>query len=247
MNLPECVRKYLVKGFVYAVSSNKGDQDGTRTALRNVVKHAYGEHASCGDWCGYSRNPEDYVHKGLPKGAPLSSVELRPELEGIFERFASQAEKICPCASSQSNESFNNLAASKHPKAKHYGRSESFNYRIAAAVSQKNIGTKYIVDVNQTCGLSPGQITRKMRKMKDKYRAKRCEAQKTKAYKLRRNIWKQRKSRQGAAAERREGFTYQSECGLQGIADLLDDPLGKEIQFKAKQLTLIFYYHLSKQ
>jgi len=103
------------------------------------------------------------------------------------------------------------------------------------------------VDVNQTCGLSPGQITRKMRKMKDKYRAKRCEAQKTKAYKLHRNIWKQRKSRQGAAAERREGCTYQSECGLQGIADLLDDPLGKAIQFKAKQLTLILYYHLSKQ
>lgn len=41
--------------------------------------------------------------------------------------------------STQANESFNNIVASKHPKNRFYGGSESTAFRVAAAVSQKNI------------------------------------------------------------------------------------------------------------
>lgn len=42
--------------------------------------------------------------------------------------------------STQDNKSFNSIVASKHPKNRFYGGSESTAFRLAAAVSQKNIG-----------------------------------------------------------------------------------------------------------
>jgi len=43
----------------------------------------------------------------------------------------------------------------------------SFDFRVAATVCEKNIGTKYIVDLNKKLGLSPGKVTEEFRKKKD--------------------------------------------------------------------------------
>jgi len=68
--------------------------------MNNIVKHAYGEHEDClkwgGTWCKFNEDPENYTHKGLPNGKPLSKVELRGLLSSIFERFAKNAEKLAP-------------------------------------------------------------------------------------------------------------------------------------------------------
>ena len=28
------------------------------------MPHAYGDHSSCGNWCGYLKNPASYKHRG---------------------------------------------------------------------------------------------------------------------------------------------------------------------------------------
>ena len=50
-----------------------------------MVPHAYGDHSSCGNWCGYLKNPASYKHRGLPHGKDLTDKSLRQSLEKIIE------------------------------------------------------------------------------------------------------------------------------------------------------------------
>ena len=50
------------------------------------------------------------------------------------------------------------MVASKAPKSRHYSKSESLDYRIAAAVSQKNMGEGNMCIVNKEAGLSVGKV-----------------------------------------------------------------------------------------
>ncbi|GLG94017.1 Dna polymerase iii polc-type [Gryllus bimaculatus] len=65
-------------------------------------------------------------------------------------------EKLSPYGSRQSNESSNAVVASKAPKSRYYGTTESYDFRVAADVGQKNIGTSYISSVYKQLQLSPG-------------------------------------------------------------------------------------------
>lgn len=62
------------------------------------------------------------------------------DLQKILDSFINSAERLLKMGSTQGNESFNNIVASKNPKNRFYGGSESTAFRVAAAVSQKNIG-----------------------------------------------------------------------------------------------------------
>ena len=53
-------------------------------------------------------------------------------------------------------EKLNNIVSSKAPKARHYGGSESNDFRVASAVLQKNEGRSYVSNVLKEAGLSPG-------------------------------------------------------------------------------------------
>ena len=61
--------------------------------------------------------------------------------------FVKNADKPTPLGSSQANESLNNTIGSKAPKIRHYGASESNDFRVVCAVSQKNIGHTYVSEV----------------------------------------------------------------------------------------------------
>ena len=77
---------------------------------------------------------------------------LHTSLLDIFTSL--DAQKLAFLSSTQWNESFNNLVASKAPKSHHYSESSSLQYRICASVSQKNEGYTYMTDVNNAAGLS---------------------------------------------------------------------------------------------
>ena len=62
-----------------------------------------------------------------------------------MEVFIQNAVKLAPLGSSQSNEALNNTIGSKTPKIRHYGASESNDFRFS--VSQKNIGHSYVAEV----------------------------------------------------------------------------------------------------
>ena len=145
---------YFKKLFAYALTNNKDDADGLRSTLAAIVPHAYGQHDLCSaTWCGYLKKPDTYKHSGLPRGKDLTCPHTRRVVEDLFNGLHSHAERLAPLGSSQANESLNNTITSKAPKSRHYGGSESQDFRTAAAILQKNDGNVYTAQVIQAAGM----------------------------------------------------------------------------------------------
>ncbi|KAK3923615.1 60 kDa chaperonin [Frankliniella fusca] len=220
---------YIKKNFACLLEQNRNNVEATEDAPENLVPHIFGDHTSCsnigsGVWCRYSEDPVNYKHSGLPHGKPLSNPTPKATLSKTMERYAKAAKKIAPGGSSQANESFNNIVCTKAPKYKYYGGSESFDFRLASAVLQKNEGTKYVSGTMHKLSLSPGSESAKVREMKDHKRSSRATLQKSKEIKKRRSELKKQKSSTVSAAERRKGITYSTGCDVEGITSLLQNP-----------------------
>ena len=143
------VIEYFVKCFGYALAQNLNNAEGLKTSFQAIVPHAFGQHSEhCSiTWCGFLKNPSSYRHGSLPHGKDLKGEELQNELEKVMKLFIDSAEKLAPLGSSQANEAINNTIGSKTPKIRHYGASESNDFRVACAVSQKNLGHSYVSTV----------------------------------------------------------------------------------------------------
>ena len=116
-------------------------------------------HVHYQEWCGFTKDPENYKHHNLPYGKELSDESLHKVLSDMFSSL--DANKLAFLSSTQANESFNNTVASKAPKAMHYSDSSSLQFRLCAGVSQNNEGYNYIVGVHKNAGLSPGISAKK--------------------------------------------------------------------------------------
>ena len=46
------------------------------------------------EWCGYTRNPATYKHKGLPCGWDLSYVQTREQQMKLFNVYAENTSKL---------------------------------------------------------------------------------------------------------------------------------------------------------
>ncbi|XP_044741952.1 uncharacterized protein LOC123302923 [Chrysoperla carnea] len=134
----ESDHKILKWADVNHATSGLSNVETSRQALLNIIPHAFDDHTNCKEWCGFHKNPEKYEHKLLPGGKGLTGDNLKYSLEKIFRNFANNAEQLAPCGSSQANESMNMKIASKAPKARHYGGSESNDFRVATAPVPKS-------------------------------------------------------------------------------------------------------------
>ena len=105
--------------------SKKGDTEALQNNLRQIVPHTFGEHTGCGAWCKYN---------------------------DLLEVHSRNSHRLSPNSSTNANESFNTIVASKCLKNTHYSSSESFNFRLAAAAAQKNRGKKFAVDTRWQSG-----------------------------------------------------------------------------------------------
>ncbi|CAG2199318.1 unnamed protein product [Mytilus edulis] len=145
---------------MYAISSKQSKEDELCERLDSIVPHLFGDHSGCsGDWCTYSKQPETYRYKHLPKGEPLSNENLRKHLETVTENYKKRSSQLVDLGSTQSNENFNNIVASKAPKNRSYGGTSSLKARVSAAVLQKNEGYTWVNKVNKKALLSPGTIS----------------------------------------------------------------------------------------
>lgn len=240
LRLPLKLIQYFGKCFSFALTQNRNDAQKVKKALLNIVPHAYGEHGECEEWCQHRNTEGNKPYRSLPHGEPLSDPDQRVSLTQIFSRFANNADKLAPCASSQGNESFNNIVAGKHPKNRHYAASESLDWRVATAVCQKNLGSQYILKVNEKALLSPGYETKKFRTAKDLINKRKLKQLKTIEIKRRRLFAKQRRCSKVAATENREGITYQSNCGFSTVSGLLGNSLFV-LLFKIIAIFFLFY------
>ena len=214
-SLPVATITWLQKCFTYAVAQNKGSAENVEAAIKTIVPHAFGEHDKCGAWCQYKADPDNYTHKHTPNGEDLQSEKLKEGLTAVFNKLASNSAKIAPYASTKDVESFNNIVASKAPKARHYAGSEALTGRVNCAVAQKNCGIGYVSQVNEHAGLSPGKIFKKYAAALNKKRKRQVEKENTKQFKRRKLEKKFAKSQSEKAKTIREGPTYESNIGLE--------------------------------
>ena len=201
---------------------NKNDEEAVRSGLLNIVPHAFDDHSNCGSWCGYKKDPRNYIHTILPGGKGLTDQNIKASLTAVLQKFAANAKRLAPCGSTQANESFHNISLSKTTKRCHYGGSESNDFRVASAVCQKNCGTSYVVAANKKLIVSPGKHTEAHRSQKDRMRATRALAAKTVEKKRRRRQLYQLRHHKNVNAENREGITYSSGCGFNAVVDIVD-------------------------
>lgn len=223
------VIEYLKRCFSYAMGQNENDPVATAAAIRNCIKHAFGDHRYCAEWCGFKENPKTYQHHGLPGGKDLTGQELFDDLSEIFERFANHSDSLSFRGTSQSNESFNNTVCSKAPKNRFYGGTASHRWRVAAAAAQTNDGTQYLTQCYRKAGLSPGSYTERLRKRKDYWKERRARFQKTIEYKRNRLIKKKEKKLKRLAQGKKEGLSYMSDVAFLQTSYATNQP---EINFK---------------
>ncbi|CAG5107985.1 Protein of unknown function [Cotesia congregata] len=219
--IPKAAIEYLIYCFNSALRANDGNVESTKAAILNIVPHAFGEHDACGLWCNYASDPEGFKHKYLPGGKPLTGDELKASITPIFKQAADNAEKLAPRGSSQINENCNAVITTKAPKAKHYSDSSSSDFRVAAGISQVNLGTSYLNTVNTKLGLSPMKANSLLfRKNRDERRKKRNALIKTKEFNKKRRALFRNRQKSNASAEAREGITYQSNSEISASLEL---------------------------
>ncbi|XP_062592816.1 uncharacterized protein LOC134254308, partial [Saccostrea cucullata] len=220
-SLSSKVIKYLQKCFNYMISQNQGNPDGIEKGLSALSLHPFGNHVECNEvWCHHKRNPATSKYSSLPFGQPLKSEELQQSLEAIFNKLKKHSFKLANLGSTQRNENFNQIVASKAPKSRLYSR--TIGYRVAASVAQKNLGENYLIQVNKRLGLSPGTYTRRLATQKGlAARRKRALDVTTKA-KKRRLYLRAKRKQTTASKETREPVSYCSQIALDSI-NLKDD------------------------
>ncbi|XP_062614819.1 uncharacterized protein LOC134276600 [Saccostrea cucullata] len=155
---------YLTRCFMYPLADNTRSNEDVARSYDCIVPHIFGDHSKCENesWCRYKDNPLNYRFTSLPNGKPLDGDELKKELETLVEKYKSRIPNMRNLGSTQSNENFNNMVATKAPKNRHYCGSFSLKSRISAAVLQKNEGHSYLTKVNKANKLSPGVYTSKL-------------------------------------------------------------------------------------
>lgn len=142
------VIQYLKRCFNFILAQGKGDAAKISQGLKALSHHPFGDHSQCmSSWCRFLANPKEKYHS-LPHGKALSDIQLQGTIHNMMETYAANSEKLATLGSTQGNESFNRLVASKAPKANHYSSSCSLKYRVAASVLQKNEGHRYVMHVS---------------------------------------------------------------------------------------------------
>ncbi|CAH3031583.1 unnamed protein product [Pocillopora meandrina] len=182
------VISYIQKSFTYCVNQNKGQPSSLLEGLTSIVPHAFGKHDNCSNsWCGYKKDPEGYKHGSLPGGKDLTGEDLRATLEEAIRPFLSHdsVKKLAPAGSSQRNESVNSSIGSKAPKIRHYGGSQSSDFRTAAGIAQFNKGNRYLTLATEKMGLAQTHITEQNTDKIDKKRKRDGERKSTKEFKKR--------------------------------------------------------------
>lgn len=145
----------MKKCFGYALAQNEGNIIKLASTLRCIPDHFFNRHKNCGIWC--HRDSENHSKN---QKIIFKNPALYDQLTMMFTKYAKNAHKFSIAASSQANESFNNIMAHKAPKNICYSRSESCCYRLASAVCTKNDGESYLTDVEKKLLSSPGKHTK---------------------------------------------------------------------------------------
>ena len=215
--LTSAIINYFLKLFAYCISTKQGESEKIKHGLNSLVCHAFGDHCKCDvSWCGALKDPSNYKVKDLPGGKPLSDENLRAAIESAVKPFQTDewCEKLANCGSSQANECVNGIVGTKAPKIRHYGSSESLNFRVASGVCQFNEGYGYLTQTTKALGLEESKVTSVFVSRQSKKRKREQERKKEPGVKRRRKELKKMKIRKKERLEGNEGSTYGTGIGV---------------------------------
>ena len=105
------------------------------------------------------------------------------------------------------NECVNGIVGTKAPKIRHYGSSESLNFRVASGVYQFNEGYGYLTQTTKALGLEESKVTSVFVLRQSKKRKREQERKKEPGVKRRRKELKKMKIRKKERLEGNEGST----------------------------------------
>lgn len=199
---------HLKKLFKYAIAQNKGASVELRKTLESIPNHVFGLHKNCSQrWC--KRQNDSSKQTITLVGNPLKSA-----LTGLFNKYAQNSYKFSVAASSQSNESLNNMIAHKLPKNRCYSKTAASDYRVASAVLVKNEGEKCLLDLRTKLGLLPGEFTSTYARRYDNSRISRGNRAKKPEKKLQRIVLTDKRDKMKKKHETAEGTKYRSNMGM---------------------------------
>ena len=187
-----------------------------RNSLIAIVPLAFGEHKKCQEnrlsWCKWLQNPDIFSHKDLPNGKDLKGEHLKKNLTSLYSIYSSDIviNKLVENASSQSNESLHSTVGSKVPKIRFYGGSESGHQRIAAAVTQTNLGKQYLVDTLHCADIESGEITEQKIAMIDYERDAGQKRKSSVEFNKQRRLNCLKRKPRSKSASNPEGISYES-------------------------------------
>jgi len=184
--------KYLQRCFSYCISQNIENQEGMEKAIKNIPFHCFNIHENCGSWCGYLKDSENYKH--LIIGSGFTDQRLFQALQSLFQVLANKSNRFVAGASSNANESLNTVIASKAPKSRMYRTTASGDYRVACAITKKNNGESFIIDLEKNLGLPPGKHSEIFSTTKEKYARQRYVTSTMQEFKKRRLFLKKKKT-----------------------------------------------------
>ena len=156
------------------------------------------------------------MHNELPHGKDLHGTSLQQGLQNLFDEYATETvtAKLAPCMDSQRNESLNGTIGSKNLKIRHYGGSESSDFRTACGVAQHNEGHKFVNKTLLKAGITPGFFCQNHQDKEDT-KSRKDKIRKTSVvYKRRRRQLHLKKIRTTTSNKRREGPSYEHNIGL---------------------------------
>ena len=232
--------KHVQRCFSYAVHQNKGDVGKIKTAIVNIPFHLFDYHEDCGTWCKANEDKEN------TSGVRLQNPVLFEQLKKLFIQISENAVKFASAASSQSNESLNNMMCSKAPKRICYSLSESSDYRFAATVAQKNCGTDYLIRCMDVAGMSWNNTLQKYIQHSEKITLKTRERFSKPSYKRKRLQLKAQRSQLRNRKERTEGDTYKSNMNLldnalSGIDDCIQITTENVVNYETDHVNIVFF------
>lgn len=238
--LSQKVVNYLVKCFAYCVHQHKNQPEELAKAIQCIVPHAFGDHNKCDVlWCRYKQNPAEYTHHELPYGKDLHGSSLQQALQDLFSEYASStvASKLAPCLDSQRNESLNGTIGSKNLKVRHYGGSESSDFRTACGVAQHNEGHNFVCETLIKTGINPGSHCRSYQQKLDEKVSADKQRKSTKKFKIRRRQLRLNRFHSTVRNENREGVSYEHNIGLNLVTEVCTQNINYEILQKVNKNT----------
>ena len=234
------VVNYLVKCFAYCVHQHKNKPEELAKAIQCIVPHAFGDHSKCDIlWCRYRQNPTEYTHNELPYGKDLHGSSLQQALQDLFSEYASPTvtSKLAPCLDSQRNESLNGTIGSKNLKVRHYGGSESSDFRTACGVAQHNEGHNFVCETLNETGINPGPHCTSYQQKQDQKVSADKQRKSTKNVKIRRRQLRLNRFQSTVRNENREGLSYEHNVGLNLVPEVCTQNNNYEILQKVTKST----------